>query len=719
MTGGRGGGEGTKKARRRSAARGWIAEEGLFLVFEPAVEPAEEEALPHYGVLGLEYPVVLVGIDYHLGGNATELGGVEGGHALGGEDAVVVLAVGNHDGSGPAVDEAVGGVGEGALSCGVVLLPEGSAHVPVGKPHFFGFEILGLHVEDAGVGEKGCEAAFVVAGEPVDGEAAVACAGGAYAGVVDVGLGLEVVDSGEVVLHVLAGIILGNLRVPLCAEAGKAATVGGDDYVAVGAHKGEVPAIAPELADGLLRAALAVEDGGILLSGVELGRINHPHEHLLAVGGGHHALLHGGHVELGEDVAVDVGEGSNDGSFLALEGDELKLVGAQHAVVHGNEAVVAYGGEGGEIGALVGELADGLCLHINGEHGNHALVGSDEIDALAVGRPCELVDGVVPVGGDIALLGCVAVEDEEAVAVALVAVVLHREPCQALAVGREGGHGVVAEHAFGEVVGLACGEVIEVEVGVGGDGVLSAGLLAGDVDEHLAVGAPGEGLHTAEGLHGSFEGFVGHDVAEVGDGLAVEVADERMGNFGDPFVPVLVHEVVDDAAGGLGKVGIDVGGGAGILDIAYHHHFLAVGRDEESADAALVLGSLHSLGAVGVHEPHLHLAFRVGIEECYAAVGHPHGAALALGGGGDAHGLCVLGVETEGVEVVVGGVLLKALVGDAEEHGLAVGADTRSAYTSERLESIDVEHAGVALEVHAVDHRGIGRSCGACRGDKG
>jgi len=75
---------------------------------EPAVEPAEEEALPHHGVLRLEYPVVLVGIDDHLGGYAAQLGGIEGGHALRGQDAVVVLAVRNHYRGGPAVDEAVG-----------------------------------------------------------------------------------------------------------------------------------------------------------------------------------------------------------------------------------------------------------------------------------------------------------------------------------------------------------------------------------------------------------------------------------------------------------------------------------------------------------------------------------------------------------------------------------------------------------------------------------
>ena len=75
---------------------------------EPAVEPSEEETLPHHGVLRFENPVVFVGVDYHFSRDAAELGGVECHHALRCEDTVVEFAVRNHDGRGPFVDEAVG-----------------------------------------------------------------------------------------------------------------------------------------------------------------------------------------------------------------------------------------------------------------------------------------------------------------------------------------------------------------------------------------------------------------------------------------------------------------------------------------------------------------------------------------------------------------------------------------------------------------------------------
>ena len=152
---------------------------------------------------------------------------------------------------------------------------------------------------------------------------------------------------------------------------------------------------------------------------------------------------------------------------------------------------------------------------------------------------------------------------------------------------------------------------------------------------------PGEALRAAEGLHGSLVGLVLHDVAQVLDGGAVESAHEGVGDFRHPFVPVFVHEVVHHAAGGLGQVGIDVGGVARVLDVADDYHVLLVGREQEAADAAFVRRGLHAVGAVGLHGPHLHLAVGVRIEKCYASVGHPHGAGLALGGAGDAHGLCV------------------------------------------------------------------------------
>ena len=108
--------------------------------------------------------------------------------------------------------------------------------------------------------------------------------------------------------------------------------------------------------------------------------------------------------------------------------------------------------------------------------------------------------------------GGLAVEEEEAVAVRFVAVAFHAQPSKVVAVGREGGCCVVAFHAFGEIARFARFEVVDVEVGVGRQGVFHTRFLARHVYEHVAIGAPCKRLHTAKGLHRSLERLVGHYV---------------------------------------------------------------------------------------------------------------------------------------------------------------------------------------------------------------
>ena len=82
-------------------------------------------------------------------------------------------------------------------------------------------------------------------------------------------------------------------------EARKTTTVGSYDDIVVCRHNLEIPTVAPELADGTLRTAFTEEEGGVLLVRVELWRINHPGQHLLAVGGLHPAGFHLTHLQHG------------------------------------------------------------------------------------------------------------------------------------------------------------------------------------------------------------------------------------------------------------------------------------------------------------------------------------------------------------------------------------------------------------------------------------
>ncbi len=151
--------------------------------------------------------MVFVGEYQHFGRNSAEGGGIECHFALRGENAVVQFSVGDENGGVPFVDEAMWRVGECGLCRGIVLFPVCTAHVPVGKPHFFGFEILGLSVEYAGMSYERGKSAVMMSCEPVDGESAIACSDSTYVLLVKPRFGLDTVDGAEVVAHVLTAVV--------------------------------------------------------------------------------------------------------------------------------------------------------------------------------------------------------------------------------------------------------------------------------------------------------------------------------------------------------------------------------------------------------------------------------------------------------------------------------------------------------------------------------
>lgn len=190
----------------------------LVILFQPAVEPTEEGAMPQQSVLGLQYPVVLVGIDKQLGGYATQFGCIESTHTLRCKYAVVFLAMYAEDGGIPLVDKAVGRVGKGALCRSICFIPRCAAHIPIGKPHLLGLHILLLDVEDTGMGYKGIETVVVMTGQPIYRETAVAGAYGTH--LAYIGLFLQGIGSRKIVEHVLAAIVAADLFEPLLTETG-------------------------------------------------------------------------------------------------------------------------------------------------------------------------------------------------------------------------------------------------------------------------------------------------------------------------------------------------------------------------------------------------------------------------------------------------------------------------------------------------------------------
>ncbi len=272
----------------------------------------------------------------------------------------------------------------------------------------------------------------------------------------------------------------------------------------------------------------------------------------------------------------------------------------------------------------VGNGVDLVACHIYIKYRGHAHIGSKEIQRLGVGVPGDRIGCEIPIGSKIGLLTGGAVHNEYAVLVTLISVMLHAEPCQIVSVGRECGRCIIAHHTLGDIFSLLGCHIIEIEIGVGGDGILHAGLLAAHIHKLLAVGRPGKRLNAAKRLHRRLVRLTLHDVNHVSHTVAVKVSKERMRHFSHPFIPVLIHEVVDDASRRLGKIRINILGGAGIFHIGYHQHLTLIGRELEAKHSALHAAHTLAVGAVGIHHPYLGLV-AVGIKERdFLAAVDPH-----------------------------------------------------------------------------------------------
>ena len=191
-----------------------------------------------------------------------------------------------------------------ALGYGVVFFPISTSEIPVYEPHLFGFEVLLFEVEHTVVSYECLESFLMMTCKPIYRESAVRCSHTAQTVFVDIAFFAYVVDSRQVVFHILSAVVAAYLFEPLLSEAIESATVGSNHDIPIGCHYLEVPTVAPKLTYGRLRSALAVEQSGIFLRRVEVGRIYHPSQHILFVGSLYPTWFDVGYLQLVEDMFV-------------------------------------------------------------------------------------------------------------------------------------------------------------------------------------------------------------------------------------------------------------------------------------------------------------------------------------------------------------------------------------------------------------------------------
>ena len=143
----------------------------------------------------------------------------------------------------PLIDELMWRVGKSALCCRILLIPVSAAHIPVGKPHFFCFQILHFHVEDTVVCNEGFEALIMMTCQPINRESTKAGSNATQTIFVHKRFFREFVDSREIILHTLSTVITTDFFVPFLTEARQTAAVRSDNDIIVGSHDLEVPTI--------------------------------------------------------------------------------------------------------------------------------------------------------------------------------------------------------------------------------------------------------------------------------------------------------------------------------------------------------------------------------------------------------------------------------------------------------------------------------------------
>ena len=212
---------------------------------------------------------------------------------------------------------------------------------------------------------------------------AIGSAAGRNAG--DIGFCLDGLCGTEVILHIKADIVSGNLLAPGLPERRCSAPVGKHHHIALMAHEEVVPAVAPVLGKRALRASEGNLNGRVSLCGVKLRGIEDPGEHVLPVHGLHHPGLGLVLIKLGEDV-------------LVLEGNLAygvvvhchKLRGEVHGHECGKEGAVLLDAERRpEVKPQVvcGEAEDFTCVRHHVVHGAKAFCKGAEVDGLAVIGP--------------------------------------------------------------------------------------------------------------------------------------------------------------------------------------------------------------------------------------------------------------------------------------------------------------------------------------------
>ena len=235
---------------------------------------------------------------------------------------------------------------------------------------------------------------------------------------------------------------------------------------------------------------------------------------------------------------------------------------------------------------------------------------TQEIKAITVVSPNIFVDIAIEILliYDILFLACSAIHDAQTIQIALITIMRHALPSNVFAIGRKLGIGVIAhlhialllvdrlmfkrfcrinlwsDIAFGlaQVGGFARAYFVQINICIGGDGILHALFLAAGVGNKLRIGAPSNLFYAAKGCNGGLKRLTSHDVCTGCDAVSRNICNKWVHDFGDIMVPMAVVHIGDEHACGLGEVCWCLFNCTVIRKALQHNNFFPIGRESKS-----------------------------------------------------------------------------------------------------------------------------------------
>ena len=273
-----------------------------------------------------------------------------------------------------------------------------------------------------------------------------------------------------------------------------------------------------------------------------------------------------------------------------------------------------------------------------------------EIQCFSIGSPAIIVYTRLESFGYISLFSTFQVHDTQPVAVALIAVAFHTLPCNTFSVGREFRIGIVAQILvrsifLAEITSFTCFRIIKVNIRIGRYRIFQSCFLATSVSNLLGIVAPRQLLDTTERFHGRFIRFTFQNICSSTNLITVEWSDKRMRNIFHPFIPMLVHQVIDDLSAGFIQVRIYVRSTLSVFNLRDEQYFTFIRRKFKSFYTTFVRWKLFPFTSVGIHFPYLHTSACSCKKSNLASAFYPCRFNLAVGSMSKKQIVCAVGIH--------------------------------------------------------------------------